>query len=154
MDIGQNLKTESVVDAGPAPVLSVPPEAPIREVIGVLQQHQVGSLLVCRDDVVVGIFTERDALRVMAAGGDLNARIESVMTPDPVTLRTTDTVAEAIRKMSAGGYRRLPVVDGGGRAVGVIKVSGIVNYLVQHFPTTVYNLPPVPDAVMEQREGS
>jgi len=65
-----------------------------------------------------------------------------------------DTVADAIRTMSQGGYRRVPVVDELGRPLGVIKVAHIVHYLVDFFPQTVYNLPPDPDAVMQQREGA
>jgi hypothetical protein len=56
--------------------------------------------------------------------------------------------------MDEGGYRHLPVVDEGGRPVGVLSVKRIVHYLVEHFPTTVYNLPPNPGAVPQEREGA
>ena len=47
-----------------------------------------------------------------------------------------------------------PVVDEAGRPVGVLSVKRIVHYLVEHFPGTVYNLPPDPDAVQHEREGA
>jgi predicted transcriptional regulator len=56
--------------------------------------------------------------------------------------------------MEEGGYRHLPVVDECSRVVGILSVKRIVHYLVEHFPNTVYNLPPDPNAVQQQREGA
>jgi predicted transcriptional regulator len=47
--------------------------------------------------------------------------------------------------MQAGGYRHLPVVDENRRPVGMLSAKRIVSYLVEHFPATVFNLPPDPD---------
>ena len=46
-----------------------------------------------------------------------------------------------------------PIIDRLGRPLGILEVSGIVHYLVQHFPKTIYNLPPVAHPVMHDREG-
>ena len=90
----------------------------------------------------------------MASGADLDVRLEDVMIRNPVTIRRDESLGEALRVMSEGGYRRLPVVDSQGILVGVVKVTGIVDYLVEHFPNTVFNLPPEPDPIMAQREGA
>jgi CBS domain-containing protein len=84
---------------------------------------------------------------------ELDGPIEAVMVSSPVTLSVEDTIGTAILRMSSGGYRRLPIVDRQGRAMGVLQVSGIVHYLVEHFPKMVYNLPPVPHPAMHDREG-
>ena len=154
LDIQLNLTSETVQQAAVVEPLAVEPNTPIRDVLTLLKERGIGSTLICQEGVLKGIFTERDALRVMAAGSDLDASIESVMTADPVTLRPTDTMAKAIKTMSSGGYRRLPIVDDAMRPVGIIKVSGIVHYLVDHFPEAVYNLPPDPHQVMPEREGA
>ncbi len=73
------------------------------------------------------------------------------MVANPVTLTANETIAVAVQQMSKGGYRRLPIVDRQGKPTGVVQVSGIVHYLVEHFPKTVYNLPPVAHPVMQQR---
>jgi CBS domain-containing protein len=75
------------------------------------------------------------------------------MTRDPVTLQHSDTVGTAIGRMSANGYRRLPIVDAAGRPTGVLDVAGVVHWLVQHFPSAVYNLPPVSNPATQEREG-
>jgi CBS domain-containing protein len=154
VDIHLNLYTEQVQCASPAPPTCVEPRTTIREVMETLKRDRAGSALICREGVLVGIFTERDALRLMAEPTNWDAAIETVMTPGPVTLRATDTVGEAIQRMSAGRYRHLPIVDAAGKPLGMLKAAGIVHYLVEHFPTAVYNQPPVAHVAMQQREGA
>ncbi len=99
MDIGQNLNTESVQHADPLSPLCVDPETSIREVLVLLKHRRRGELLVCRGGRLVGIFTERDFLRLTARRQDLDAPIEQVMTRDPVTIRAEDTVGQAVSSM-------------------------------------------------------
>jgi CBS domain-containing protein len=158
VDLELNLTTESVELASPLPPLSVAPETPIREVFARLKGEGRGSVLVCRDGVLMGIFTERDALRLMAnslaqGSAKLDAPVETVMVRNPATIEQTATVADAVERMSSGGYRRLPIIDRERRPVGVVQVSGIVHYLAEHFPKTIYNQPPKSHAVNQQREG-
>lgn len=168
MDIEFNLTTETVEQASPVEAICVEPQMTVREVLLRLREQKRGGILVCRDGVLVGIFTERDALRIMASIGNpaagtdssssiwqlaLDMPIEKVMVRNPVSVTPQTTVAESIQKMSAGRYRRVPIVDEQGRPDGVVQASGIVHYLVQHFPKTIYNQPPVAHPVMQQREG-
>lgn len=153
MDLELNLTTESVELASPLPPLSVAPQTTLREVFQRLKAEGKGSVLVCRDDVLVGIFTERDALGVMARGGSLDAAVETVMVRNPATLDAAATVADAVERMSKGGYRRLPIIDSQRRPVGVVQASGIVHYLAEHFPKTIYNQPPVSHPAAQDREG-
>jgi CBS domain-containing protein len=154
VDIELNLMTETVEHAWPAEPLCVTSQVSIREVFQRLKENKTGAVLVCRDGVLVGIFTERDALKIMASSGNLDAPIESVMVRNPATVPASEKVGVAIQKMSSGGYRNLPIVDDRGRPKGVLQVAGIVHYLVEHFPKSIYNLPPVAHHVMQQREGS
>lgn len=154
MDIEFNLNTESAKMTNPAEPVAVEPTATIRQVFGLLRNRDLaGCVLVCHEGLLVGIFTERDALRVMAAGDDLDAAIETVMVRRPASLAADATVADAIQKMSGGGFRRLPIVDADGKPTGVVRAIGVVHYLVEHFPKSVYNLPPVGRQVMQEREG-
>ena len=56
--------------------------------------------------------------------------------------------------MAKGGYRRLPVVDEAGHPIGVLGVSRLLEYLVEHFPKVVYTLPPQPHRASQEREGA
>lgn len=154
VNFDHQLTTETIEQAHPVEAVCVDPGVTVRAVLQLMKERNDGSVLITRDDKLVGIFTERDALRIMAEGADLEIPIEQVMVADPVTLSASDTVGKAIAKMSIGGYRRLPIVGESGGVIGVLKVSGILRYLVEHFPDVVYTLPPKPHHRTATREGA
>jgi len=149
-----HLKSENVGATHPDQPLATPPDVTVGEAIELLRAQRAGAVLVCDGTKLVGIFTERDALHVMAKGTDLATPLQDIMSTDVSTLSPTATVAEAIQKMSQGGYRHLPIVDESGKPTGVVGVGGIMHYMVEHFPNTIYNLPPHPNATPSQREGA
>ena len=75
-------------------------------------------------------------------------------TRDRYTSAFSEPIGAVIRTMFEGHYRHLPVVDQAGKPVGTVSVKRIVEYLVDHFPETVYNLPPQPRQVQGAREGA
>ena len=154
MDIDFKLSTEPVELAGPVRPLIVAPDATVGEVFNLLQCHKIGCVLICEDNILQGIFTERDALRLMHRGLDPDQPIVDVMVEDPICIRPGSSIGSAILRMSSGGYRRLPIVDAGGRVTGLLQVSGVVHYLVEHIPQTIYNLPPVAHPAMNERDGA
>jgi CBS domain-containing protein len=148
------LESEGVASAYPDQPLAATPEESIANVLELLRAQRTGAVLICEGPKLVGIFTERDALKMMAGGGDLSRPVRTVMSTPPATIPSTATVGEAIRMMAQGAFRHLPIVDSEQRPTGVLPVHGIVHYLVDHFPETVYNLPPDPKAVPKSREGA
>lgn len=94
------------------------------------RMHETGTdcLLVCEDDRLVGIFTDRDAV---AKAADKRLGLYTVadfMTPDPVVLRSEDTLAVAIHKMAVGGFRHIPILDGD-RPTGVVTARDVFHHL-------------------------
>lgn len=149
-----HLSTERVDHIDLPTPLVVEPTVSVRSVFEMFLNQRRGCAVICVAGKVEGIFTERDALRLMASGGELDVPIEAVMTRNPAVVRADETIETAIARMSIGGYRRLPVVDNEMRPVATLKVSTILHYLVQHFPKFVYNLPPKPDHTTRHREGA
>jgi CBS domain-containing protein len=155
MDLARNLKVDSVSRLQPAPPLRVGAAQTVAEVVALMRRDQVGSVLVCEGERLVGIFTERDLMRrVLAAERPLTLPVSECMTPHPVVVHPKEPIGAAVRRMEEGGYRHLPVVDDAGRPLGVLSVKRIVHYLVEHFPVIVYNLPPDPNAVPQEAEGA
>jgi CBS domain-containing protein len=137
------------------PPLSVSFDTPLRIAIETMQQAGVGHLLIVDDGRLRGIFTERDLVkRVLTQNVSLDMAIGPYMTPKPTTIRRTDSVGRAISTMHQGHHRHLPVVDDSGRPIGILSVKHMVHYLVEHFPSAVYNLPPEPGKVHGTREGA
>jgi CBS domain-containing protein len=155
MDLAKTLKIDSVSRLVLPVPLCLRPAQTVAQAVTQMRQARVGCVLVCDGERMLGILTERDLMRrVLAAGKPLTLPVAECMTPNPVVVHRKETIGAAIRRMEEGGYRHLPVVDESGRMVGVLAVKQIVRYLAEHFPGTVYNLPPDPDVVQQKREGA
>lgn len=93
---------------------SVSPETTVHDAIAFMREETVGAVVVVAEGKIVGVFTERDVLKKVAAQpGALEAPVSTYMTPDPVVLRHDDKMAYALNKMGAGGFRHIPVVKDG-----------------------------------------
>ena len=114
----------------PPGVRAVGPEDLAADVVGGMRATGEGAVVVVSDGCVIGIFTERDALRKLA-GADLDGvSVAEVMTADPVVLRKDDSVAVAIHKMAVGGFRHIPLVDGGA-PVGMVTAHDLFRYILE-----------------------
>ncbi len=149
-----SLSTDPVSQAYPDEPLVVTSAATVGDVMQLMRAQKGSCVLICDDDgKLAGIFTERDALRWMAEPGSPSANIREMMTPNPARLESKTSVGTAIETMAEGGYRHLPIVDEAGVPTGVAAVRGIVHYLVDHFPETIYTLPPEPGKKPSERDG-
>ena len=95
-----------------------------------------------------------DQASVLGKNGSLGGPLADVMTKSPTTLTVSETVERALELMQKGGYRHLPVLDDCGMVKGVLSVKRIVHWLVEHFPTVVYTLPPDTNRASALREGA
>ena len=120
---------------------------PMWKVIDEMKAKGRGAVLVEEDEKLVGIFTERDLLNRLDHGDVLwsHVIVRDVMTPHPTVIRPVDSLGEAVRLLVAGRRRHLPVVDGAGRAVGLLSIRDILAYIASRFPEDMINLPPDPD---------
>lgn len=102
--------------------LILSPSATVRDACQEMDERKIGAVLVTDDGgTLVGIFTGRDAVRVLSRCQDpATTCLEAVMTPDPATMPPRATAIEVLRLMRDGGFRHVPVVDTG-------RVAGIVS---------------------------
>lgn len=157
MDFRAYLETERVGRVGYRPPEWVAATATVGDAVALMQRRQVGCVLVVDRGRLVGIVTERDVLRkVFASAGDAGPQqpITSIMTPDPVVVRTGESLGLLFRRMYEGGFRHLPVLDDRGTLLGTISLRRVVRVLADQFPETVYNIPPVPEKFGAAREGA
>jgi CBS domain-containing protein len=113
----------------PRTPISVDEGTPVTEALRVMRDEGVGCVLVTRDERLVGIFTERDAVLKLPGRSVDGVSIDAVMTPDPVVLRGSDNAAIAIHKMAVGEFRHIPLVEDG-RPIGVVSSRDLFGYLV------------------------
>jgi CBS domain-containing protein len=111
--------------------VSIGPEADLVDAARLMREHHVGLLVVSAEGRPLGVITDRDIVLVaVAAGIDPQAvTVRDAMTPDPVTLTADTALEEALDSFRMAGVRRAPVVDDGGRLVGVLSVDDVVDHL-------------------------
>ncbi len=85
----------------------------VLEVAQAMVTRNIGAVPVLREDVLIGIFSERDLMkRVVAERRDPGAtRVEEVMTADPLTVSPQESVETCLLLMRRHGFRHLPVCE-------------------------------------------
>jgi CBS domain-containing protein len=100
----------------------------IEKAVRILYTRHVGSVIVTDSEKrCIGIFTERDAIRVVAQKIPLKTPLKKVMTKKVVTIPEDASFAEARRKMTSRGIRHLPVVNEEGKLVGLLAIRRVLD---------------------------
>ena len=121
----------AVADVMAFRIVKVSPEDPVRVAIARMLEENVGSVAVCDDQRLVGIFTERDVLRLTSEGPDFDeVRVGDVMTTQLVTLSPDDDILDAARLMGEKKIRHLPVLEGE-NLLGIVGIREVVRALVE-----------------------
>lgn len=136
--------------------VAVPLGTTIGQAARIMKEHRVGCVLVEDGGKLIGIFTERDILTKLVGTGYDPAKVavDGVMTRNPETLTPEDPIAFALQQMSVGGFRHVPLVDADGHPVGILSVKDVVDYLTEHFPKEILNIPPEPGRQPRIPEGA
>jgi CBS domain-containing protein len=101
---------------------------PVGDAIARMRRDGLDCLLVTDHGRLVGIFTDRDAVLKVAGRAADRRSVGDLMTPDPVVLRHDDPIAVAINKMAVGGFRHVPIVEGG-RPIGVVSARDVFRHI-------------------------
>lgn len=123
-------------------VISIDPTARVSEVAAILSERRIGAILVMdREEQILGIVSERDIVRSLAANGarTLEMTAGQLMTRAVQVAHPETTVAEAMHIMTAGRFRHLPVMDHD-TLVGIISIGDVVKARIMHQDTVVESL--------------
>jgi len=108
--------------------IEVAPEDTLGEVAERMNAKNVGAVVVKDFGTLIGILTERDLLKAMAARvHSSEARVRQWMTADPVTVTADTDIEAASRLMVEHGFRHLPVLDDDGQVAGVVSLRRVVS---------------------------
>jgi CBS domain-containing protein len=119
----------SVGDVMSRNLLTVESMTPLQAAAERMCDRDVGAILVLTGDSVSGILTERDVLRAVAQGGVEGTNVAAWMTRDPETVDSDETTRQAASIMIHGGFRHLPVLDGG-KPVGIVSIRDLMRVVV------------------------
>jgi|SRR5581483_2251852 len=120
---------KTVADVMSRSLLTLEETATLTEAAAAMTERRVGSALVLRDGRLAGIITERDILRAVAAG-EVGSDVRSWMTPGPETVDADESSQQAAVVMIHGGFRHLPVLDGG-EPVGIVSIRDLMRVTLE-----------------------
>ncbi|NYE37669.1 CBS domain-containing protein [Nocardioides cavernae] len=112
---------------GDRTVVTIGPDATVRELVSLLAEHNVGALVVSEDgDRVDGIVSERDVVRRLHADAAvLDGLVRSIMTADVRTCAAEDSLTDLMQTMTEHRIRHVPVLADG-RLTGIISIGDVV----------------------------
>ena len=122
---------ENILDSKGHDLHVVAPSDTALHAVQVMCEARVGAVLVMEGRLLAGIFSERDLMtRVVLAGRDpMSCRVREVMTTEAACTAPDATVHDAMVLMTEHRIRHIPVVDEGGRVVGVVSIGDLVSHV-------------------------
>jgi CBS domain-containing protein len=117
-------KVREVMTANP---VQLPGSASVTAAASCMREADVGNVIVQQDGMVLGILTDRDiVVRVIGAGREPGlTRVADVCSAEIVTASPDDDVDRVIATMRERAVRRVPVLDGGGQAIGIVSLGDL-----------------------------
>lgn len=113
------------------PVATVSGATSLAQVAEALATDEVGALAVVDHDSMIGVISERDVVRQVAAGADLeHTRASDMMSTDPVTVQPGDALSHAAQLMMEADVRHLPVLDKG-EVAGFLSIRDLFGLYVR-----------------------
>ena len=121
------MRINEVLKGKPQGVITIAPEATVRELLALLAEHNVGALIVSSDGTAVdGIVSERDVVRSLHRDpAVLDSPVEGIMTSSVHTCEPSASVDELMALMTEHRFRHVPVVTDG-RLTGIISIGDVV----------------------------
>ena len=125
--------SEILHSKGGTEVITIAPDETMETAARLLHAKHIGALIVCGgDDIVVGVLSERDIARSIALKGAdaLAMPIREFMTSKVVSCKTTDSIADIMKKMSEGRFRHVPVIEDD-KLMGMVSIGDVVKHRLE-----------------------
>lgn len=122
-------------------VHSISPDSSVYNALELLQSKNLGALVVVQNEILIGIFTERDYARkvVLKGRSSKDTLIRDIMTDSPIYVSPENTIDDCMEIMTDKHIRHLPVIRNG-RLLGVISIGDLVKFVIDEKNFIIKNL--------------
>ncbi|RKR81631.1 CBS domain protein [Mucilaginibacter gracilis] len=122
-------------------VYSVTPETSVYDALQIMMEKNISSLLIMENEILEGIFTERDYARklVLMGRSSKETRIADIMTANLLTITPSETIDHCMEVMSTYKIRHLPVIDNN-RVTGMVSIGDVVKFIIEDQKRTIQQL--------------
>jgi len=135
--------------------LVIAEETSLQSCVEQMQERRIGcAVIVDEGGTIAGIFTEKDVM-VKYIGTPLSGQtpIKEVMTPKTLYLQPESTISEAIDFFGEHHIRHLPICRQRRNLAGLLSIRVLTDYIAEHLPEDVLNLPPQEGIVSQEAAG-
>ena len=109
-------------------VITASPSITVKETIEKLYKKHIGCVIsIDENKKCIGIFTERDAIRLVAENVKLDQPLGNMMTKNVITIHEDSSINEVRRTIQTHSIRHLPVVNQENRLVGLLSVRALLD---------------------------
>lgn len=106
-------------------MISVDKKTKISEIAKIMTEKNIGSVIVTENNKPIGIITERDIVRAIGKGKNLESTAEEIMTVSLITIREDSPIAGALSLMRQFNIRHLPVINDKRELVGILSIRDV-----------------------------
>lgn len=139
MDVSGNIS--AILGQKSTEIFSVSPESTVFEAITMMDEKNVGALLVMEDEKLVGMFSERDYTRKVVLRGKRSreTKVAEIMSSNLTVTHLQEGVEKCLRLMTDKRIRHLPVLDGE-KVIGIISIGDLVKWVISCQSATIAHL--------------
>jgi CBS domain-containing protein len=134
-------KVRNILESKGHQVYSVSPETSVYDALHIMMERNISSLLIMENEILKGIFTERDYARklVLMGRSSKETPIGEIMTANLFTITPSETIDHCMEMMSTYKIRHLPVIDNN-RVTGMISIGDVVKFIIEDQKRTIQQL--------------
>jgi CBS domain-containing protein len=131
----------SVLKRKNKPPVAVSPETCVVDALRIMSEHNIGSVVVMKDNEYAGIMTERDYSRkvILKDKNSMTTRVDEIMSTELPTIKPGDTIDQCMQLMSKENIRYLPVFENN-KLTGIISMSDVVKETIMAQKETIDQL--------------
>ena len=134
-------KIRNILESKGHQVYSVTPETSVYDALQIMMEKNISSLLIMENDILKGIFTERDYARklVLMGRSSKDTPIGDIMTANLLTITPSESIDQCMEIMSNYKIRHLPVIDNN-RVTGMVSIGDVVKFIIEDQKRTIQQL--------------